>query len=129
MEFFRQKYWNGLPFPSPGDLPNPGTESWPPALQANSLPLSHQGSQDALRITQNALGLPTWLGGEEPACQAADVGLVPGSGPFLHSSRNALNHTLPFHCQKLKKKKKKTWKSYILNFLLMLRTFGLLIIF
>ena len=33
-----------MPFPSPGDLPNPGTESMSPALQANSLPLSHQGS-------------------------------------------------------------------------------------
>ena len=27
MEFSRQKYWSGLPFPSPGDLPNPQTES------------------------------------------------------------------------------------------------------
>ena len=31
MEFFRQEYWSGLPFPSPGDLPNPGTESVSPA--------------------------------------------------------------------------------------------------
>ena len=30
--------WSGLPFPSPGDLPNPGTEPGSPALQANSLP-------------------------------------------------------------------------------------------
>ena len=27
MEFYRQEYWSGLPFPSPGDLPNPGTET------------------------------------------------------------------------------------------------------
>ena len=26
MEFSRQEYWNGLPFPTPGDLPNPGIE-------------------------------------------------------------------------------------------------------
>ena len=26
MEFFRQEYWSGLPFPSPGDLPDPGME-------------------------------------------------------------------------------------------------------
>ena len=44
MGFFRQKYWIGLPFPSPGDLPNPGIEPRSPALQADSLPLSHQGS-------------------------------------------------------------------------------------
>ena len=36
--FSRQEYWSGLPFPSPGDLPNPGTEPGSPALQADSLP-------------------------------------------------------------------------------------------
>ena len=35
MEFYRQKYWSGLPFPSPGDLPNPGIEPKSPALQAD----------------------------------------------------------------------------------------------
>ena len=38
MEFSRQKYWSGLPFPSPGDLPHPGIEPGSPALQADSLP-------------------------------------------------------------------------------------------
>ena len=37
MEFSRQEYWNGLPFPSPGDLPNPGIKPWSLALQI-SLP-------------------------------------------------------------------------------------------
>ena len=37
MGFSRQEYWSGLPFPSPGDLPNPGVESGSPALQANAL--------------------------------------------------------------------------------------------
>ena len=41
----QQAYWSGLPFPSPGDLPNPGTEPVSPALQAGSLPLSRQGSR------------------------------------------------------------------------------------
>ena len=40
MGFFRQKYWNGLPFPSPGDLPDPGIEPESPRLQAHSLPTS-----------------------------------------------------------------------------------------
>ena len=44
MEFSRQEYWSGLPFPSPGDLPDPGIEPGFPALQADSLPLSHPGS-------------------------------------------------------------------------------------
>ena len=34
----RQEYWSGLPFPSPGDLPNPGIKPGSPALQADSLP-------------------------------------------------------------------------------------------
>ena len=38
MEFPRQEYWSGLPFPSPGDLPDPGMKRGPPALQADSLP-------------------------------------------------------------------------------------------
>ena len=37
MEFSRQEYWSGLPFPSPRDLPNPGIEHESPALQADSL--------------------------------------------------------------------------------------------
>ena len=36
--FSRQEYWSGLPFPSPGDLPNPGIEPRSPTLQANALP-------------------------------------------------------------------------------------------
>ena len=44
MEFSRQAYWSELPLPSPGDLPDPGIEPGSPALQADSLPLSHQGS-------------------------------------------------------------------------------------
>ena len=35
--FSRQEYWSGLPFPSPGDLPDPGIEPMSPALQVNAL--------------------------------------------------------------------------------------------
>ena len=38
MKFSRQEYWSGLPFPSPGDLPDPGIEPGSPALQADALP-------------------------------------------------------------------------------------------
>ena len=37
MGFSRQEYWSGLPFPSPGDLPNPGIELGSPAFQADAL--------------------------------------------------------------------------------------------
>ena len=48
MGFFRQEYWRGLPFPSPGDLPDPGIQPTSPprssVTQAGSLLLSHYGS-------------------------------------------------------------------------------------
>ena len=44
MEFSRQEYWSGQPFPSPGDLPNLGVKAKSPELQADYLPLSHQGN-------------------------------------------------------------------------------------
>ena len=37
MGFSRQEYWSGLPFPSPGDLPDPGIKRRSPTLQANAL--------------------------------------------------------------------------------------------
>ena len=37
MGFSRQEYWSGLPFPSPGDLPNPGIEPGSPTLEADAL--------------------------------------------------------------------------------------------
>ena len=46
MGFSRQQYWSGLPFPSPGDLPNPGIEPTFPEL-AGGFPLSHRGSHIA----------------------------------------------------------------------------------
>ena len=45
----RQEYWSGLPFPFPGDLPDPGIEPGSPALQADALPLRHQGRPVIIR--------------------------------------------------------------------------------
>ena len=50
MEFSRQEYCSRWPIPSPGDLPDPGTEPESPACQVDSLPLSHQGSQLCLCV-------------------------------------------------------------------------------
>ena len=52
MRFSRQGYWSGLPFPSPGDLPNPGIELWSPALQADALPPEPPGKQLVVLIKQ-----------------------------------------------------------------------------
>ena len=44
LEFSRQEYWSGLPFPFSGDLPDPGIEPGSPALQADTLPSEPPGS-------------------------------------------------------------------------------------
>ena len=49
MGFSKQKYWTGLPFPSPGDLPDPEIEPASPvflSLQAGSLPAEPRGKPD-----------------------------------------------------------------------------------
>ena len=43
MEFSTQEYWSGLPFPSPGDLPDTGIKPGSPVLQAESLPSEPPG--------------------------------------------------------------------------------------
>ena len=50
MGFSRQEYWSGLPFPSPGDLPDPGIESGSPALQEDFLPSEPPGKPGGLSV-------------------------------------------------------------------------------
>ena len=52
MEFARQEYWSGLPFPPPGDLPDPGIKPVSPALQADSLLSEPQGSPRSYMLQQ-----------------------------------------------------------------------------
>ena len=47
MGFSRHEYWSGVPFPSPGDLPDPGMEPGSPALEADALPSEPQVKQGA----------------------------------------------------------------------------------
>ena len=54
MGFSRQEYWSGLPFPSPGDLPNPETEPAPPALAGDFFTTEPLGSpHESFRYTYN----------------------------------------------------------------------------
>ena len=64
MVFPRQAYWSGLPFTSPGDLPDPGIEPMSPALQAES----------------SIAGFPGGSDGQESAYNAGDLGSTPRSG-------------------------------------------------
>ena len=45
MGFSRQEYWSGLPFPSPGDLPDPGIEPGSPALEVDTLTSEPPGKE------------------------------------------------------------------------------------
>ena len=54
-EFSRQEYYNGLPFPPAGNLPDPGIKTWSPALQGDSLPFELPG-----KPTNFQLGQPNW---------------------------------------------------------------------
>ena len=75
--FSRQKYWSGLSFPSPGNLPNPVIEPGSPALQADCLP-SETNSKFLLHH-DNWKGFPSGSVGKESACNVGDLGWIPGS--------------------------------------------------
>ena len=64
MGFPRQEYWSGLPIPSPRDLPNSGMEPESPALQVDSLPLSHLGGRNLyvihLKYSSVSMSIPNY---------------------------------------------------------------------
>ena len=61
MGFSRQEYWSGLPFPSPGDLPNPRIKPKSPALQGNALPSEPPGKpQEVTKAKAMAIGVAPW---------------------------------------------------------------------
>ena len=61
MGFSRQQYWSGLPFPSAGDLPDPGTEPRSPTLQTDSLTSEPPGKQYKQgRHVLNRIGKQIW---------------------------------------------------------------------
>ena len=51
MEFSRQEYWSGVPFPSPGDLPDPGIKSWSPAYEGGFF--TFWATREAQRLEYN----------------------------------------------------------------------------
>ena len=84
MEFPKQEYWSGLPFPSPGDLPDPGIKPGSPALQAYSLPSEPPGSFQMWAGNgagkERMMACPGVFYSKETACIVGDPGLIPGSG-------------------------------------------------
>ena len=83
MELSRPEYWSGLPFLSPGDLPNSGTKPRSPTLQVDSSPAEPQESPKQLYIGRKChlktlIELPYSSDGKESAFNAGDPGSVPG---------------------------------------------------
>ena len=77
MGFSRQEYWSGLPFPSPGDLPDPGIEPGSPALQADALTSEPPGKPIVNKKTFISLNL----------CVASSVWMAePSLGIEMYSS-------------------------------------------
>ena len=60
MGFSRQEHWSGLPFPSPGDLPDPGSEPGSPALEGDSL-LAKPSGKPAKFININQILVCPWV--------------------------------------------------------------------
>ena len=56
MGFSRQEYWSGLPFPSPGDLPNPGIKPRCPSLQADALTSEPPGKPLIILVSRYIIG-------------------------------------------------------------------------
>ena len=98
MEFSRQEYWSGLPFPSPGDLPNPEIESSPPVLQVGSLLTEPPGKPMAHRSAREDLFAP---GAVVESLSQASLFFY-GSFPFLFvhltQSRDPICPLKPFLC-------------------------------
>ena len=55
MGFSREEYWSGLPFPSPGDLPDPGIEPRSPALEADALTSKPPGKKKTKQVPDKPL--------------------------------------------------------------------------
>ena len=60
MKFSRQEYWSGLPFPSPGDFPDPGIEPGSPALQVDVLPSEPPGKVKVKSLSRVRLFATPW---------------------------------------------------------------------
>ena len=101
MQFSTQEYWSGLPFPFPRDFHNPGIEPGSPALQGNSLPLSHRRNPTGkieVKVTQSCLTLcdpmdwssPGQNTGVSSHSHLLGIFLTQGSNPGLLNCRQIL---------------------------------------
>ena len=87
MGFPRQEPWSGLPFPSPGDLPNPVVEPRRPTLQVDSSPAEPPGKPNSglrlIAVHRNNRGFPGGSVVKNLSANVGDMGFIPGSGRSL----------------------------------------------
>ena len=99
MGFFRQKYRNVLPFPSPGDLPDPGIKPWSPTLQVDSLlsePLQFSLVQFSCSVVSDSLR-PHELQHARPPCPSPTPGVHPNPRPSSRWCHPAISSSVvPF---------------------------------
>ena len=105
MGFYRQEYWSALPFPSPGDLPDPGISRiagrcfnlWATreALASYYLFKIDSKSRNCLSKGRHVFGFTWRLSGKESSCQIGDTGLIPG---LEISPRKGNGYPLQYSC-------------------------------
>ena len=100
MELSRQEYWSRLPFLSLGDLPDPGIKPTSPALQADSLPLSHLGSPSYQDLERRVFsGLLLFLCFSRLSGRSLGAGLsqscLSPQHPFFHEALTHSRHFSP----------------------------------
>ena len=85
MEFSRQEYWIGLPFPCPGDLPDPGIKPGSPTLQADALPSGPPGKPSSVQFSHSVVSnslRPRGLQHARPPCPSPTPGVYSNSCPL-----------------------------------------------
>ena len=108
MGFSRQEYWNGFPFPFPGDLPDPGIKSRSPTLQADSLPAEPPGKPQT-RERHLWAHLQTWK--DREVWEQCFPRLI-DSAFFLHTDFS-MSKPMPVPAKRGSWTLKAVWKSII----------------
>ena len=94
----QQEYWSGLPFPSPGDLPDPGIESRFPALQADSLPLESPRKPSVLWCDDWSPFLPRKMTSKDITADRLE-GFTPPAHPHPVLDHTDKDQKVPASCQ------------------------------
>ena len=122
MRSSREEYWSGLPFPFPGDLPNPKIELGSPALQADSLPSQPPGKPINARSRTQIPGslapeavLKHPIAKNAPAMQETPVRFLGGKGPLEkgQATHSWSEYSWAFLVAQMVKNSPAIWKTWV----------------